>query len=171
MATVEYKGKTFEVYEDGFLQKFEDWTLEWVDYVKDSEGIKELTPEHNKVIEFLQDYYKKNGIAPMVRILSKNTGYKLKEVYELFPSGPGKGACREGNRASAKAQHHDRHRAGGGPGGDAEDVGFREGIFQQALQHDAADSEAGAAAGGDQRAAEAEIPDNALVDTVERLSG
>ena len=40
------------------------------------------------------DYYKKNGIAPMVRILSKNTGYKLKEVYELFPSGPGKGACK-----------------------------------------------------------------------------
>ena len=35
-----------------------------------------------------------NGIAPMVRILSKNTGYKLKEVYELFPSGPGKGACK-----------------------------------------------------------------------------
>ena len=33
-------------------------------------------------------------IAPMVRILSKNTGYKLKEVYELFPSGPGKGACK-----------------------------------------------------------------------------
>lgn len=30
----------------------------------------------------------------MVRILSKNTGYKLKEVYELFPSGPGKGACK-----------------------------------------------------------------------------
>ena len=40
------------------------------------------------------DYYRKNGIAPMVRILSKNTGYKLKEVYELFPSGPGKGACK-----------------------------------------------------------------------------
>ena len=68
MATVEYKGHSFEVDEDGFLQKFEDWNLEWVDYVKDSEGIKELTPEHNKVIEFLQDYYKKNGIAPMVRI-------------------------------------------------------------------------------------------------------
>ena len=45
-------------------------------------------------LDFLQDYYKKNGIAPMVRILSKNTGYKLKEVYELFPSGPGKGACK-----------------------------------------------------------------------------
>ena len=46
------------------------------------------------ILDFLQDYYRKNGIAPMVRILSKNTGYKLKEVYELFPSGPGKGACK-----------------------------------------------------------------------------
>ncbi len=42
----------------------------------------------------LQDYYKKNGIAPMVRILSKVTGFKLKHIYELFPSGPGKGACK-----------------------------------------------------------------------------
>ena len=49
---------------------------------------------HQKILDFLQDYYRKNGIAPMVRILSKNTGYKLKEVYELFPSGPGKGACK-----------------------------------------------------------------------------
>ena len=48
----------------------------------------------SEILDFLQDYYKKNGIAPMVRILSKNTGYKLKEVYELFPSGPGKGACK-----------------------------------------------------------------------------
>jgi len=46
------------------------------------------------VISVLQDYYKKNGIAPMVRILSKVTGYKLKYIYELFPSGPGKGACK-----------------------------------------------------------------------------
>ena len=53
-----------------------------------------IIPDHQKILDFLQDYYKKNGIAPMVRILSKNTGYKLKEVYELFPSGPGKGACK-----------------------------------------------------------------------------
>ena len=91
---VEFKGKKFEVDEDGFLQNFEDWCEEWVEYVKESEGIKELTDDHWKVINFLQDYYKKNGIAPMVRILSKVTGYKLKKIYELFPSGPGKGACK-----------------------------------------------------------------------------
>ena len=53
-----------------------------------------LTDEHWKCINFLQDYYKKNGIAPMVRIFSKVTGFKLKHIYELFPSGPGKGACK-----------------------------------------------------------------------------
>ena len=94
MPVVEFKGKSFNVDEDGFIDDFNTWAREWVDYVKESEGISELTEEHWKVIEILQDYYKKNGIAPMVRILSKVTGYKLKYVYELFPSGPGKGACK-----------------------------------------------------------------------------
>ena len=94
MATVEFKGKNFDVDEDGFLQSFDQWSKEWVEFVKDSEGIQELTDEHWKVINMLQDYYKKNGIAPMVRILSKVTGFKLKYIYELFPSGPGKGACK-----------------------------------------------------------------------------
>ncbi|MBT8328226.1 MAG: TusE/DsrC/DsvC family sulfur relay protein, partial [Desulfofustis sp.] len=31
---------------------------------------------------------------PMVRILSKTTGFQLKRIYELLPSGPGKGACK-----------------------------------------------------------------------------
>jgi len=94
MAILEFKGKKFEVDEDGFLLKFEEWSPEWVEYIKESEGIAVISENHQKVIDFLQDYYKKNGIAPMVRILSKVTGYKLKEIYELFPSGPGKGACK-----------------------------------------------------------------------------
>ena len=40
-----------------------------------------------EILDFLQDYYKKNGIAPMVRILSKNTGYKLKEVGDFYYDG------------------------------------------------------------------------------------
>jgi tRNA 2-thiouridine synthesizing protein E len=94
MPTVEYKGKTFNVDEDGFIDDFKNWSKEWVEYVKEQEGIQELTEEHWKVINILQDYYRKNGIAPMVRILSKVTGFKLKYIYELFPSGPGKGACK-----------------------------------------------------------------------------
>ena len=94
MPVVEFKGHKFSVDEDGFIDTFDSWNEDWVEYVKKSEGIEELTDEHWKVINVLQEYYKKNGIAPMVRILSKVTGYKLKYIYELFPSGPGKGACK-----------------------------------------------------------------------------
>ena len=94
MPTVDFEGNTFNVDEDGFIDDFNNWSKSWVKYVKHTEGIEELTDEHWKVISVLQDYYKKNGIAPMVRILSKVTGYKLKYIYELFPSGPGKGACK-----------------------------------------------------------------------------
>jgi tRNA 2-thiouridine synthesizing protein E len=95
MATIEHAGNSYDVDEDGFLTKgMEEWNQGWVEYVKGLEGISELTDEHWKVINSLQDYYKKNGIAPMVRILSKTTGYPLKRIYELFPSGPGKGACK-----------------------------------------------------------------------------
>ncbi len=94
MATIEHNGNSYEVDEDGFLLNGDDWNDDWVDYVKSVEGIAEITDEHQKVIDALKDYYKKNGIAPMVRILSKTTGYPLKRIYELFPSGPGKGACK-----------------------------------------------------------------------------
>jgi tRNA 2-thiouridine synthesizing protein E len=92
--TVEFEGKEFEVDEDGFLLDFNKVCEEWMEYVKKEEGIDELTDEHKLVIDVLQDYYKKNGIAPMVRVLSKLTKFKLKHIYELFPSGPGKGACK-----------------------------------------------------------------------------
>jgi len=94
MPTLEHNASSFEVDEDGFLLKGDDFNADWVDYVKSVEGISEMTDEHQKVIDALQEYYKKNGIAPMVRILSKTTGFPLKRIYELFPSGPGKGACK-----------------------------------------------------------------------------
>ena len=94
MATVEFNGDTFVTDEDGFIDDFNNWSEGWMNYVKSVEGIEELTDEHKKVVDVLQEYYKKNGIAPMVRILSKVTGFKLKYIYELFPSGPGKGACK-----------------------------------------------------------------------------
>ncbi len=58
------------------------------------EGITELTDDHWKLIHYLNAYYEENLIAPMVRLLCKETGFKLKYVYELFPSGPAKGPCK-----------------------------------------------------------------------------
>ncbi|HIC92124.1 MAG TPA: hypothetical protein EYP21_08735 [Syntrophaceae bacterium] len=53
MPTVEHKGKTYEVDEDGFLAGgLEVWEEDWVDYVKTIEGIAELTDEHWECIKF-----------------------------------------------------------------------------------------------------------------------
>lgn len=94
MGTVEFMGRSFTTDEDGFIDDYTNWGEEWVQYVKKEEGIDELGEEHRLVIKTLREYYEKNGIAPMVRVLSKVTGFKLKHIYELFPSGPGKGACK-----------------------------------------------------------------------------
>ena len=94
MPVVEFMGKTFNVDGEGFLTDINEWCPEWVEYVKTSQGIKELTDDHWKAINMLRDYYQKNGKPPMVRIFAEVTGFKLKKIYELFPAGPGKGGCK-----------------------------------------------------------------------------
>ncbi len=94
MPEIEYKGQKIEVDEDGFIQDPSLWNEELAEYLAKTEGIEELTEDHWKVIRFLNEYYHEYGIAPMIRKLCKETGFKLKYIYELFPSGPAKGACK-----------------------------------------------------------------------------
>ena len=47
---------------------------------------------HWKFVNYLRDYYLKFGIAPPVRMVVKQTGIDLKQIYKLFPGGPAKGA-------------------------------------------------------------------------------
>jgi len=61
---------------------------------KKEEEIEKLTDEHWAVINYIRQYYLENNIAPMVRKVCKNTGLSLKKIFELFPSGPAKGACK-----------------------------------------------------------------------------
>ncbi len=88
-------GKEMEVDEDGFIQDPDLWD-EGVakDLAKKEEGIEEMTEEHWKLVHYLRNYYLQFKIAPMVRKLCKETGFDLKKVYALFPSGPAKGACK-----------------------------------------------------------------------------
>lgn len=94
MATFEYGEVSIEVDEDGFMQEPELWNEEVAKALATTEGVQELTEEHWKLVHYLRDYYLKFGIAPMIRKLCKETGFPLKKVYELFPSGPAKGACK-----------------------------------------------------------------------------
>jgi tRNA 2-thiouridine synthesizing protein E len=83
-----------DVDEDGFMEEPELWNEQVALALATTEGVDEMTEEHWKLVNYLRDYYLKFGIAPMIRKLCKETGFPLKKVYELFPSGPAKGACK-----------------------------------------------------------------------------
>ena len=95
MPAIELAGKTYEVDDDGFLKELDKWDEEFARAYAGEEGINgTLTEEHWKVIHYLRDHYQRFGIAPMIRKLCKETGFDLKKIYQLFPSGPAKGACK-----------------------------------------------------------------------------
>ena len=94
MAEVEMAGKMLEIDEDGFIQDPDSWDNDVAEALAKTEEVEEMTEDHWKVVQYLRDYYLQFGIAPMIRKLCKETGFSLKEIYELFPSGPAKGGCK-----------------------------------------------------------------------------
>lgn len=93
-------GNTIETDEEGYLTNRNEWSE---DVAKEMAKVDncELTPNHWEVLNFLREYYDEYQIAPAVRVLTKAIGKKLgpekgnsKYLYELFPYGPGKQACK-----------------------------------------------------------------------------
>lgn len=94
MPVIEDSGLRIEVNEEGFVVRPDEWSKEIAGILaRAGEGIGALTAEHWSVIDFIRSHYLENGQAPTVRKLCKVTGLSLKRIYELFPSGPAKGAC------------------------------------------------------------------------------
>ncbi len=95
MAFIEINGKQIELNEEGFLKDSQSWSREIARKLADAaEGIQDLTEQHWAVVDFIRDHYLQHGQAPMVRSICKATGLQLRNIYELFPTGPAKGACK-----------------------------------------------------------------------------
>lgn len=94
MPTFTHGDVSLQVDEDGFMQEPDLWNKEVAAALATTEGVDTLTEDHWKLVEYLRDYYLQFGVAPMIRKLCKQTGYDLKTIYTLFPSGPAKGACK-----------------------------------------------------------------------------
>jgi len=92
--------KERETDEEGYLSNLADWEKDVADVMAKADGI-DLSDDHWEIINFLREYYEEYQIAPAVRVLTKAVGKKLgkdkgnsKYLYELFPYGPGKQACK-----------------------------------------------------------------------------
>jgi tRNA 2-thiouridine synthesizing protein E len=95
MPFLNFNGKQLEVNEEGFLANPDEWNKEVAAFLaREEEGIDRLNDQHWSVINFIREYYLEKNLAPMVRLICKTTGLKLRQIYDLFPSGPAKGAAK-----------------------------------------------------------------------------
>ncbi len=100
MEVITVKGKTLKLDGNGFLANPDEWDLDVANYIAAIEGIQ-MTEHHWEVVNFLRDYYQQYKIAPMIKLLVKEIGYKLgsekgstKYLYKLYPCGPAQQACK-----------------------------------------------------------------------------
>ncbi len=96
----EVNGKQVPHDEEGYITNLSDWSKELAEVIAKQEGI-DMTPEHWEVVNFLREYYDEYQIAPAIRVLVKAMKKKFgpekgnnKYLYELFPYGPAKQACK-----------------------------------------------------------------------------
>ena len=94
METVILAGKTLALDADGNLANRNDWDEEIAKEIAAIEGIPELTAQHWAVIKFMRAVFEKEGDAPSIRRLTKESGVDTKTLYQLFPKGPAKKAAR-----------------------------------------------------------------------------
>jgi tRNA 2-thiouridine synthesizing protein E len=97
---IEVNGKSLEVDEEGYLVDISAWNEDLAVLIAEDENI-EMSDDAWEVVNFLREYYEEYQIAPAVRVLTKAVGKRLgkekgnsKYLYELFPYGPGKQACK-----------------------------------------------------------------------------
>ncbi len=87
-------GASVEVDAEGFLTNVGQWSKAIAEAIAKEEGIPALTPKHWQVIEFMRQEKQTTGESPSVRRIGKLSGVPIKELYELFPGGPGKKAAK-----------------------------------------------------------------------------
>ncbi len=98
--SIEVNGKQLEVDEEGYLANLNEWEPGVADVMSKQDNLN-LSNDHWEIINFLREYYEEYQIAPAIRVLTKAVAKRLgndkgnsKYLYELFPYGPAKQACR-----------------------------------------------------------------------------
>lgn len=93
-------GNTFPADEEGYIIDITVWSKELAGLIAEDENI-DMNDDHWEVVNFLRDYYEEYQIAPAIRVLTKAIKKSLgddkgnsKYLYELFPYGPAKQACK-----------------------------------------------------------------------------
>ncbi len=88
MSTATIAGHDVAVDKDGFMTNPQEWTPEIATAIAASVGLT-LTERHWKIIEFCRRDAAEKGEPPGLRRIAQGAEVPIKELYQLFPKGPG----------------------------------------------------------------------------------
>ncbi len=80
-------GQTYDVNEEGFLERADAWNPEFARAVAEELGIHELTQEHMQVLTWLREEHAA-GVAMTLRKVGNSGVTDIKAFYTLFPGKP-----------------------------------------------------------------------------------
>ncbi len=96
----ELDGQEIPADEEGYITNLSDWSKDLAEIIASAEDVQ-MDDERWEVVNFLRNYYDEYQIAPAVRVLIKAVKKSMgpekgnnKYMYELFPYGPAKQACK-----------------------------------------------------------------------------
>lgn len=78
---------------EGYMMDAKAWTPAIAEAIAARDGLA-MIPRHWVVINFDRKVFEASGEAPTLRRITKETDVNTKEIYQLFPGGPGKVAAK-----------------------------------------------------------------------------
>lgn len=92
MPTQESQGRAIETDAEGYVQRWDAWDSNVAATIARDEEVPDLTERHWEVLDFLRSHYRAFGSAPTVEEICKELRLPFRQIYELFPTGPFRGA-------------------------------------------------------------------------------
>jgi tRNA 2-thiouridine synthesizing protein E len=88
------EGKEIEFDKEGFMLDPNLWDDKVATAIACEEGIEQMSDQHWSIVNYIRNHWKEHDLAPSVRMICKECGVSVRDVYKLFTSGPARGACR-----------------------------------------------------------------------------
>lgn len=85
---------TAETDDMGYMIIPAEWTPDIAESLAREQGMDVLTDDHWRVIIHMRQYYLEFGMPPPIRRLSRETGFSLRQMKKMFPTGLAEGACK-----------------------------------------------------------------------------
>nr|MBN2277005.1 TusE/DsrC/DsvC family sulfur relay protein [candidate division Zixibacteria bacterium] len=94
MPKATFNGRTFDVDDQNFLVDYETWDESFAVGMAPRLKIeRNLDERHWKIIRFIRDYFRDNGVCPLVYETCRANQLTIKSLRGLFPTGYLRGAC------------------------------------------------------------------------------